>query len=172
MLKAYYWKYILIRHFCQVYKKVCFKGFRWKLNKIQCFLIIIYNKTPPLIILYQCSWSIGYKGKTNSWPIFWTIVLLTINVNRFPSPINEQWLEHHEKLFKWTQKNWTLFIFLQGSTNITRSQLRVRNCLCKKVSAINIGYFNTERDFVSLGNTEILLWPWESEQRKNLNNQL
>lgn len=37
-----------------------------------------------------------------------------------------------------------------------------------EVSAINIGFFNKERDFVSLGNTEILLWPWESEQRKIL----
>lgn len=37
-----------------------------------------------------------------------------------------------------------------------------------EVSAINIGFFNKERDFVSLGNTEILLWPWESEQRNIL----
>lgn len=131
MIKAHYWKYILIRHFVKYKKKkVCFKGLRWKLNKIQRFLIIIYNKNTTA---YHIN-ALWYKGKTNGWPMFWTTVLFKSNVNTFHSPvITEQWLEHHEKLFKWTQNNWSLFIFLRGSMKITHSQLQVRNCLCTKV---------------------------------------
>jgi len=65
--------------------------------------------------------------------IFGTTVLFKINVNRLIHVKRMNSDSNNEKLFNWTQNNWTLFIFLQGSMSITCSQLRVRNCLCTKV---------------------------------------
>lgn len=133
--------------------------------KKQCFLIIIYNK---IATTYHSSalWIIlGTKVRQMAGQYFWTTVLLKSNVNRFPSPITEQWLKHHEKLFK---LNIIYFPSRQHRYNIftvTSEELFVYK---SEVSAINIGYLNKNRDFVSLRNTEILLWRWESEQRKML----
>ncbi len=83
-------------------------------------------------------------------------MLFKSNVNRFPSlnsdlNIMRNFLNEHRKTEHY------LFSFKAAQYNtftVTSEELFVYK---SEVSAINIGFFNKERDFVSLGNTEILL---------------